>query len=323
MAPAIPISVLVNFNTFSHPARIRELTSFLKYQKMLISSAADFRDDDPLTANRKAVMDLFLNRWQNGTYAYEEGPVSDAYIPIYDGYGPDKQLVSVLAAYIYWQSYFTNVLPEGQNGIVAVLTNTCGQEYTYLLHGPRVNYIGQGDLHEFKFEHMRVETGYGAVLKQDISEPLDAQCFYNVFIYPSSEMEADHVTDNPMIFAVTLVGTFLFTSLVFLVYDRLVALRHTVAENQAVKSTAVVSSLFPEKVRDRLFNSGPENTNKKAREARFLSSEASKFSEDAFTVDENMPIADLYPECTVRKLAICTSPFMPDTQRPYLFPSHA
>jgi len=297
MAPAIPISVLVNFNTFSHPARVRELTSFMKYQKMLISSAADFRDEDPLTANRKAVMDLFLNRWRNGTFEYEEGPVSDAYIPIFDEYGPEKKLVSVLTAYIYWQSYFTNVLPEGQNGVVCVLSNSCGQKYTYILHGAKVSYIGQGDLHESEYEHMRVETGYGAVLNQDITDPLDAQCFYNVYIYPSSEMENDHVTNNPMIFAATLLGTFLITSLIFLTYDRLVAQRHNLVETQAVQSSAVVSSLFPEKVRDRIMAS---TDSKKKKDTKFLSSEASKITDDAYAVvDDSMPIADLYPECTV------------------------
>lgn len=151
MAPAIPISVLVNFNTFSHPSRAKELATFLQSEKMMISAAADFRDEDPLTANRKAVMDLFLNRWRNGTFEYEDGPVSDAYIPIYDSYGPDKKLVSVLAAYIYWQSYLTEVLPEGQNGVVAVLSNTCGQHFTYRLYGPKVSYIGQGEFREESF----------------------------------------------------------------------------------------------------------------------------------------------------------------------------
>lgn len=147
---------------------------------------------------------------------------------------------------------------------------------------------------------MRVETGYGSVLNQDTSNPLDAQCFYNVYVYPSSEMEDDYVTNNPLIFAITLLGTFLFTSLIFLTYDRLVARRHHVVETQAVKSTAVVSSLFPEKVRDRLYekgSTGPSAGTKK--DAKFFSGEASRVADNSYMVDESMPIADLYPECTV------------------------
>ena len=104
-----------------------------------------------------------------------------------------------------------------------------------------------------------------------------------------------------MIFAITLLGTFLFTSLIFLTYDRLVARRHHVVETQAVKSTAVVSSLFPEQVRDRLYekgSTGPSGTKKKENE-KFFIGEASKVADDSYKVDDSMPIADLYPECTV------------------------
>jgi hypothetical protein len=266
---------------------------------MMISSAADFRDEDPLTANRKAVMGLFLDRWRNGTYEYEDGPVSDSYIPIYDNYGPDKKMVSVLTAYVYWQGYFTNVLPEGENGIVAILENDCGQAYTYILSGREVVYVGQGDLHDTEFDHLMVETGYGAFLKQDVSEnKLNAQCFYNVRVYPSDEMRDDYVTIKPIIFAAALVAVFLFTSLVFLTYDRLVARRHTVVNTQAVQSTAVVSSLFPEKVRERLYetNASPNTKGKTRKEkAAFLSNHASSYTDESFTVDASMPIADLYP----------------------------
>ena len=108
-APAIPTWNLVNFNSFSHPTRARELAAFVQSPAPLLSSAADFRNNDPLTANRKGFMNLFLNRWKNGTFEYEAGPVSDIYIPVFDGFVPNKKLGQVLAAYVYWQSFFTNV----------------------------------------------------------------------------------------------------------------------------------------------------------------------------------------------------------------------
>jgi hypothetical protein len=72
-APAIPTWNLVNFNSFSHPTRVRELQAMVQAPAPLLSSAADYRNNDPLTANRKSVMNLFLNRWKNGTFDYEEG----------------------------------------------------------------------------------------------------------------------------------------------------------------------------------------------------------------------------------------------------------
>jgi hypothetical protein len=65
-APVLPVPLLVNFNSWSHPTRFRELAALVQTQEPLLSSAADFRDEDPLTANRKTVMNLFLNRWKNG-----------------------------------------------------------------------------------------------------------------------------------------------------------------------------------------------------------------------------------------------------------------
>jgi len=53
LAPAIPAFALINFNSLSHPARVKELKTIMKTEGVLISSAADFRDDDPHTANRK------------------------------------------------------------------------------------------------------------------------------------------------------------------------------------------------------------------------------------------------------------------------------
>jgi hypothetical protein len=44
-----------------------------------------------------------------------------------------------------------------------------------------------------------------------------------------------------------------FTSLVFLLYDRLVERRQKKVMSTAVQSSAIVSSLFPSQVRDRLF----------------------------------------------------------------------
>lgn len=303
-SPSIPAYNLVNYNSFTHPTRARELKAIVQAQTPLLSAAGDFRENDPLTANRKSVMNLFLNRWRNGTFEYEAGPVSDVYIPIFDSFGSNGRLAQIMTAYVYWQSYFTHVLPEGQNGIVAILENTCGQAFTYLLHGPRATYVGQGDLHESQYDDLVLQTGFGAFLGKSKAEaePLEAQCFYNVRVYPSSEMEADHVTSIPLFFASGLIGMFLLTSLAFWTYDRLLSKRHTQIEDKAIRSTAVVQSLFPEKVRERLMET---DASKKKEGDGFLLNSSHKtpnrqktFNDDN-VVDDSMPIADLYPECTV------------------------
>ena len=309
ISPALPISVLINFNTMAHPARHRELVAFLRTGKILISAAADFLDDDPLTSGRKEVMNLFLNRYKEGEFEYDEGPVSDIYIPIYDSNGPDKKLASILTAYVYWQAYFSDILPDNANGIISVLKNTCNQSFTYQINGKDVTYLGKGDMHDTTYDNMGVETGFGAFLGLStgkVEETLDAECHYNVIVYPSKEMEDDYLTMTPGIFTLVLVSVFLFTSTVFITYDRLVARRHKVVNGTAVRSTAVVQSLFPETVRDRLYENNDTSTNndKKKKKAAFEDVSLSNSNGVDILVSESGAsapniIADVYPETTV------------------------
>jgi class 3 adenylate cyclase len=319
-APVLPIAQLVNFNSWSHPTRARELTALVQTQQPLLSSAADFRDDDPLTASRKSVMNLFLNRWMNGTYEYEEGPVSDVYFPIFDHNGPDKQIKSVLTAYVYWQSFFSDILPEDAMGIIVSLRNSCNQSFSYEVNGKTASYLGKGDLHDPKYNHMMVETGWGAVfgsenVPDDISPTSSTtQCFYKVQIYPSEATEEQFTTATPGIFAIVLAAVFCFTSAVFLLYDWCVARRHRVVETSAAKSGAVVRSLFPQKVVERLYDSADKKDEKQVNPSSSMTKNMSTSSGEFLTNHANLqleedlsygnietsdPIADLYPHCTV------------------------
>jgi hypothetical protein len=96
IAPAIPVPVIINFNVFQHPSYIESIFAFMEAQTTLLSRASDFTDDsDPGTAERKAVTNLFMNRWPSKA-EYEDGPISDLYIPIWDGLGEDRKLAGIM-----------------------------------------------------------------------------------------------------------------------------------------------------------------------------------------------------------------------------------
>lgn len=110
-APAFPFSTIVNYNTMSHPTRVNEITAIIETEQPLVSKAWDYADKkDPETVGRRPVLDLFLNRWREGGNVYEDGPVSDLYVPIFDTFDENRQLVAVLTAYVYWQLYFENIV---------------------------------------------------------------------------------------------------------------------------------------------------------------------------------------------------------------------
>jgi hypothetical protein len=87
-------------------------------------------------------------------------------------------------------------------------------------------------------------------------------CRYSISIYPSQVFEDEYTTSTPWILVSAVAGTLLFAIGMFFVYDRLVERRQTLVLQKAVQSTAIVSSLFPKTVRDRLMNNaGGEGSN--------------------------------------------------------------
>lgn len=84
----------------------------------------------------------------------------------------------------------------------------------------------------------------------------DEFCPYWVKVYPSSRMEDQYKTNDPVVFTVVAVCIFLFTSVVFLGYDFLNTTRQKRIMASALQTNAIVSSLFPNVVRDRVLNPG-------------------------------------------------------------------
>jgi hypothetical protein len=55
-----------------------------------------------------------------------------------DVHDDNSEMVGLLSSVIAWDVFFANLLPHDVSGITAVLTNTCGQVYTYELDGQKV-----------------------------------------------------------------------------------------------------------------------------------------------------------------------------------------
>jgi class 3 adenylate cyclase len=86
-----------------------------------------------------------------------------------------------------------------------------------------------------------------------------------------------------------------FAVLMFLVYDRLVERRQAIVLKSANQSSAIVSSLFPRNVTDRLLDIGSDS-NKTSFTAKIR---LKSFLNDFQDNEGLQPIADLFPETTV------------------------
>ena len=295
MVPALPIPTLFNYNPLSNPSQKPLYMTAIEQKKAVLSPAIDLSDESSfLLQARKTVIDLMLNRWKDGGNDYEEGPFADLFIPITNRLAktPDRSVGAILLGFVYWQVYFVGILPEGAEGVVVVLKNTCDQAFTYQLDGPQVSYLGPGDLHDPTFDDLVVNTKWKDLLEGTVEETA-AACNYRISVYPSQTFKEEFITEGPLLFAIILSAVFVFTSVVFLTYDFLVQRRHRVVNDKAVKTNAVVTSLFPDKVRDRL-DSVYGDDNKGQGMTRRLSQRSLGEQED-----DSDPIADLYPHCTV------------------------
>jgi len=223
---------------------------------------------------------------------------------------PDSKVVGIIASSFYMRSFIENILPSSEKGIVVVFENTCNQTFTYEVNGHEANWLGPGDLHDPKFDYLSysktfeqigfhaAEAGlYGGL-------PIDTDyCAYVISTYPSSNLVAEYYTNDPIWYTMIAVSIFVFTTLFFLCYDKLVSVRQQKVMKTAVQSTTIVSSLFPSNVRDRLLDANGSNDHhvdmrpsvfqpNKTRLRTFL-------NDGEPSNDSSKPIADLFTDTTV------------------------
>jgi class 3 adenylate cyclase len=91
---------------------------------------------------------------------------------------------------------------------------------------------------------------------------------------------------------------FVLTTIMFFLYDRLVERRQSLAFEKATKSDAILSSLFPKNVRERLMQDNEADRKKnfmapKSHIKNFLGGDVESHDDGA------RAIADLFPNCTV------------------------
>ena len=301
-SPQIPVPV-VNTDFRTLPDATAELNAYLENDARRNLAGRSFKFE--IGSGGGAFMELLLQRWKGAGNHYEGGPLAYYYIPIYDQFeaSTSAKLVGVLQAFIYWQTYFEDLLPELTNGIVVVLENTCNQNYTFGLSGSSAQFIGDGDLHDTTYDFLEQSTDYGVFLQRSLDDINGdtGGCFYRLRLYPSKEMEDYHITNQPLVVALSIMGTFVFTIAVFILYDRFVEKRQMLVMKTAKQTSDVVNKLFPEGVRERLYNNDTKDSVHGTRQGWNVAL-VGNGTEDSTTQSGNngcSPIADEYPHCTV------------------------
>jgi hypothetical protein len=233
-------------------------------------------------------------------------PLSMTFFPIFDQIDEPRKLVGVIAAAIYWRDYLVHVLPPNARPMFVVLENGCGQAFSYRVLGEDVEVLGEGEFHETRFDSMELEHSFHLADITDEKDPTSLTfsgvgfdldyCPYVVRVFPTSEMEDYYLTRRPTFYALAIVVVFLFATGVFVFYDILVDSRQRKLHKKAEETSAVVNSLFPANVRDRLFQSENESSSafkNNSTQNRRRSNESTPIRR------RSLPIADLFPQATI------------------------
>lgn len=190
-----------------------------------------------------------------------------------------------------------------------VLANSCQHPVTYEIRGESATFLGVGNLADPKYNDMMVKAdldGSKLVIEPDTVALTVNQnlCNYTLQVYPTQEGD-DHYNDKfPLYITLIVAVVFVFTMGIFVLYDGMVEKRQRKVLDTAKRSTAIVTSMFPRKVRDQLLQAPVQGNATKLRyfardKAGENASDTQKLtSAEGGSAFSSEPIADLFPECT-------------------------
>eukprot|EP00980_Cylindrotheca_fusiformis_P020733 scaffold7744_cov90-Cylindrotheca_fusiformis.AAC.4 len=241
--------------------------------------------------------------------------------PIYDtanSEAEDRKVVAFTGIRLQWLDYFTNVLTDGEFGVIVVLQSACPNLCTYAQHigssassvvtyridGPNAELLGDSDLHNTKYDGMEM-TDVFVDLGINEAELPEGTCVptLTLHVYPSEDLERSFCTSNTFVYTAVVAASFIFTSLVFLLYDYFVRRRQTKVMERIMRQDKIVANVFPTAIRDRLYQS--QERQMKGKVGRH--SEHGDF-DDGFDIPDydgdshisgSAPMADLFPSVSV------------------------
>ena len=283
-----------------------------------------------LQRHGSSVSEFLLQDSDGKDYAVFSSPRSAIYSPIHESNSTGTlNIVGAVEFEFRWETVFSNVLTGVDLPIIVVVENMCeARKLSYQVQGENVVFVGEGDLHNeavdgydkasssvAHFESLFMEHSY-------MPEAETNFCGYQVSFFPSSSFKKHYVDNKPDAYRGIVLGVFLFIVGIFWCYDTLIERRQGKVIDAAAKSDAIVRSLFPSNIREKLYEQahpqkkpdgkgswknpaaiGPEKgvieTPKnmlKSFIARSPDDPASHVSQDARL---SAPIADLYPQTTI------------------------
>ncbi|KAL7505956.1 hypothetical protein ACHAXN_003317 [Cyclotella atomus] len=236
IAPIVTNEKAVMFNLHSEPNRMKALDDMLTYRV------------ETLTAILQLVQDSELR------------PSSIMFAPVWDELNDEvelieKNVVGSVSVVFSWDDLLRKVLPNYIKGMICVLRSSIGQEFTYSISGDQVTLMGEGDLHDVKYDYLGEEFKASLAGVNEEYAVVANLITYSLTMYPSQEFQDQYVTNKAAIYTAVVVLIFVCTAGLFLLYDYLVENRQQKTARLARQTSNIVDSMFPAAFRDRLYKS--------------------------------------------------------------------
>lgn len=165
-----------------------------------------------------------------------------------------------------------------------VVKDQCGHIFSFLINGSEAQCLGQGDHHDEEFDDIAARFN----IPSSLGESFEQRCEIDIFVYPSRGYRGQHSSPIPNFTVVVAIAFFAFSS-AMLSHSLFVQNKQQQIIAKASRSEAIVQSLFPTNVRERLLVDGH--------------AEATDRTDHSHTdITERLadvPIADLFPSCSV------------------------
>jgi class 3 adenylate cyclase len=238
----------INYNLVSNMYTAEELQESKKTSSAIVGQILDDTEDSAA-----------LTKMLLPTKDDVSTPYGILVYPIRQSLGEDGasgKAVGSIVALISWASFFS----FSKDPLAVVLRNSCDQVASWKIDQSSVEFLGYKDAHDPKFssyrhsydlEELELDRHTVARIPLTVNDDAASLCQYQLDVYPSSGGESNPM--NAMLFVGIALGFCVWTVVVFLVYDYILERRNKETLTSALEARAIISSLFPATVRDRLF----------------------------------------------------------------------
>ena len=222
--------------------------------------------------------------------------------PVYDSFY-NVNITGMVIGLMPLRSLLDFLFDDGVKGIMVVFTDNCGTKLTYSVDGSATNFLGYEDMHNPSYDTYKRT----ASVEWNRTE-VDGFCHLDFHVYPTTSLEQSYATGKPYFYAGIVLLSFILTSALIILYDSTVTKRQEKTMRSALLNGALIESLFPAAVRERLLEDAHQMV---------TSNDQTNESNENRLLFKTRPIADFFPSTTIMFADIAGFTAWSSTREPF------